>query len=93
MQTSLPERPPEQQLEETVTSLKDEVKTLKHSLELSDPSRYWHIKDTNFGKILEGEEGETMLPPGMWEEVVSLLETHKQGKHLLNLYLYKLMTN
>ena len=56
MQTSLPERPPEQQLEETVTSLKDEVKTLKHSLELSDPSRYWHIKDTNFGKILEGEE-------------------------------------
>lgn len=42
---------------------------------------YWKILKTEFGVVLQGEEGETMLPPGVWEEMVIKLSTIGEGNH------------
>lgn len=71
---------PTDENQQTLASLREQVRVLKNSLELGDPAKYWRIKRTKFGEILEGEEGDTMLPPGMWEEILKVIKSNKQGK-------------
>ena len=57
--------------------LNETLKTTETSAPLQ---QYWKIENTNFGVILKGLEGDTMLPPGMFEDLVTKLESHKKGK-------------
>ena len=38
---------------------------------------------TKFGVILKGLEGDAMLPPGMFEEMVAKLDNHRKGTYTL----------
>lgn len=47
--------------------------------ENTSSQRYWKIENTKFGVILKGLEGDTIVPPGMFEEMVAKLDNHGKG--------------
>lgn len=79
------------EMERLLAMTQKEVIVLNSALEQSEPTTYWKILETEFGIVLEGLEGDTMLPPGMWEDMVTKLSANSEGKHgflILNRVVY-----